>query len=387
MRICKNCSEIANDDEVFCPNCGGNEFMQTADVFCHKCGARCPADFTHCVNCGALLKDNAVGSNSQADSVENSQAQTSATEVPVDVKVTEIEQVQPNIVVGNAVSAKFEQTNNTVNEAIPEENAQSADNALEAEDNIQGEVDLTQVDGAGVQAKAEVVVPRSADAVRINQAYKLPQVSEIFPVEKREEQPVETVVEKSHCPNCNFEFDINSLFCPKCGYSVMPINRHKQLKRKICPRCGTANAINEQYCSYCFTSLAGAEIDDYMIEFIDVTRDKDNVIRQAVLQSPTSKKSLICGNCGSLNSLEQKFCVKCGLNLQVELKKKFCVVCGTANNYDALFCTKCQYSFSGVSQVEMEGSWKCDCGEINDKQNVYCIKCGKAKNSTVGGKR
>lgn len=51
-----------------------------------------------------------------------------------------------------------------------------------------------------------------------------------------------------------------------------------------------------------------------------------------------------CPHCGTLNSTNAKFCLKCGKELIAEVKKstsKKCVKCETTNSPEAAFCSNC----------------------------------------------
>lgn len=201
--------------------------------------------------------------------------------------------------------------------------------------------------------------------------------------ESAEAHPREIVIKEpavdgaNTCLACGAKLKINDVFCTSCGNVVADNTQNKVLKRKLCPKCGKPNDINAVYCSYCFTDIADGEIEEYAIDFIEAARSGDETIKQAVLVSGSGKKSRICPNCGTVNEIEQPYCVKCGYKLTVDLAKKYCLVCGTENNYDAKFCVKCQYAFSGKNLGQMQASWKCaSCGELNDVESNFCSKCG-----------
>ena len=179
------------------------------------------------------------------------------------------------------------------------------------------------------------------------------------------------------CPVCNHPLTMGEVFCSHCGHSFESLKRNRSVLRKVCPKCHTTNALSDAYCSYCFAPLEGADVEEFALDFIEAARQKDEVIRQAVLISDTNKKYKLCPGCNALNELKDDYCIKCGRKLTVKFRKKYCFVCGTANSYDAQFCTRCQYSFSGKSLAQAEGSWKCDCGHLNERDNDYCANCGK----------
>lgn len=179
------------------------------------------------------------------------------------------------------------------------------------------------------------------------------------------------------CAVCGARLRVNDVFCTNCGSVVADSAKDKIIKRKLCPKCGKPNDLNSVYCSYCFSELGEGEIEEYALDFVEAARSGDQIIKQAVLVSGSGKKSRICPNCGTVNDMDEPFCIKCGYKLIVDFAKKYCLVCGTENNYDAKFCVKCQYAFSSKNLGQMQGSWKChSCGELNDNESNFCSKCG-----------
>jgi uncharacterized membrane protein YvbJ len=56
-----------------------------------------------------------------------------------------------------------------------------------------------------------------------------------------------------------------------------------------------------------------------------------------------------CKKCNTENNYENKFCIKCGAELNNHHSgTKFCTACGTENNKSVLFCANCGYNISNV---------------------------------------
>lgn len=190
-----------------------------------------------------------------------------------------------------------------------------------------------------------------------------------------------TVKETNKCPNCGAEVQINSVYCYKCGTPVSSLYEHKVVNRKMCQHCHTPNLLTNTYCSYCYSELEDAPIEEFQLVYDTKLVGKNN-IKVAMLQG-VEGKYLMCNNCGALNSSKDTFCVHCGLKLIVEEQLRYCVHCGTENSVDDKFCVKCQWSFEGVAP-ESAGSWTCTkCNHLNSNEDSYCIHCGTAKKGKI----
>ncbi len=190
-----------------------------------------------------------------------------------------------------------------------------------------------------------------------------------------EEALAEAEKETVECPNCHTQLQINSIFCYKCGASVASLNDHRNVKRKVCTVCGTPNLMESQFCSYCFSSLMDADIEDFQL--VHETRQVgDKVYKQALLQNDEGKYK-ICNNCGTLNRADEMFCVKCGLKLDMEEQTRYCVKCGAENDSEAQYCTRCQWPFDGASLDNVGQVWSCSkCKHMNDANSAFCAHCG-----------
>lgn len=65
---------------------------------------------------------------------------------------------------------------------------------------------------------------------------------------------------------------------------------------------------------------------------------------------PVNQK--LCGNCGTLNASDAKFCYKCGQALPEPAAvsgKKICAGCNTANDASSIYCLKCGLKLPEVS--------------------------------------
>ena len=89
----------------------------------------------------------------------------------------------------------------------------------------------------------------------------------------------------------------------------------------ICPRCGNSNSLNAKYCSRC-----GAQ-----------------------LKVPT--EAVVCHKCHTRNSSLANFCRNCGATLKVGAQTKICPRCGREIGAAENMCA-CGYSFVTMQQTE-----------------------------------
>lgn len=89
----------------------------------------------------------------------------------------------------------------------------------------------------------------------------------------------------------------------------------------ICPRCGNSNSLNAKYCSRC-----GAQ-----------------------LKVPT--EAVVCHKCHTRNSSLANFCRNCGATLKVGAQTKICPRCGREIGAEENMCA-CGYSFVTMQQTE-----------------------------------
>ncbi len=178
------------------------------------------------------------------------------------------------------------------------------------------------------------------------------------------------------CPSCGQKLPLTAMFCHNCGESIANLHIHKVVNRKICPHCGRPNDKQEAYCTYCFSSLADAKIEQLQVVH-EVVNLGEIVVKQTMLDDGLGKKK-VCPNCNTLNTVQQQFCVSCGLKLTVDPPKKYCPVCSTENQGDSSFCIKCNWSFDGTTPQGKP--WVCDnCKNYNDQDSTYCSSCGKKR--------
>lgn len=89
----------------------------------------------------------------------------------------------------------------------------------------------------------------------------------------------------------------------------------------ICPRCGNSNSLNAKYCSRC-----GAQ-----------------------LKVPT--EAVVCHKCHTRNTSLANFCRNCGATLKVGAQTKICPRCGREIGAEENICA-CGYSFVTMQQTE-----------------------------------
>lgn len=181
-------------------------------------------------------------------------------------------------------------------------------------------------------------------------------------------------IETSQCPSCGEDVPLTSMFCQKCGTNVANLHEHRVVQRKICPHCGRPNAQDAVYCTFCYSVLTEARVENLQVVH-DHRALEDGAVRQVFLES-SAGKSIVCPNCGALNKQDEAFCVNCGLKLEIDEPKKYCPDCGAENPSDAVFCTKCNWSFEGGKPDSVE-KWTCRfCGCDNDVEDAFCSTCG-----------
>lgn len=192
-----------------------------------------------------------------------------------------------------------------------------------------------------------------------------------------------TPTESAQCTNCGSLVPIHAIYCSKCGAPVASLHEHRVVKRKICPHCGRPNNLESRFCTYCFCSLNNADTQEMQVVH-DTKHVGADMIKQAYLEDEHGKKK-ICTNCGSLNSVDELFCVNCGFKLDAEELKRYCPNCGAENSVEDTFCTRCQWSFDG-SSPNAQSKWVCkSCNNVNDGKDAFCLYCG-AKNQDTGRK-
>lgn len=188
---------------------------------------------------------------------------------------------------------------------------------------------------------------------------------------------VSVPAETARCPGCGALVPIHAIYCQKCGSPVAKLHDHRVVRRKICPHCGRPNGLEAQFCAYCFCTLANSETEEMQVVH-EVKAVGDIMVTQAYVEDERGKKK-ICTNCGTLNPMDEMFCVNCGFKLDAEEVKKYCPNCGTENPVGNTFCTKCQWSFDGTSPSSHE-KWVCSkCETVNDVTDAYCTSCGAPK--------
>ena len=89
----------------------------------------------------------------------------------------------------------------------------------------------------------------------------------------------------------------------------------------ICPRCGNSNSLNAKYCSRC-----GAQLK-------------------------VPQEAVVCPKCHTRNSSLANFCRNCGATLKVGAQTKICPRCGKEIGAEENVCA-CGYSFVTLQQTE-----------------------------------
>lgn len=114
----------------------------------------------------------------------------------------------------------------------------------------------------------------------------------------------------------------------------------------ICPRCGNSNSLNAKYCARCGVQL----------------------------KVPT--EAVVCHKCHTRNSALANFCRNCGATLKVGAQTKICPRCGREIGAEENMCA-CGYSFVTMQQTEPK---RADVSSTY-KENKKDKKHGKGKQS------
>ena len=87
-------------------------------------------------------------------------------------------------------------------------------------------------------------------------------------------------------------------------------------------------------------------------------------------QSNKDGNNIFCSNCGNKLQPNEKFCVKCGKEIE-ESDNIQCEQCGAILAKDAKFCNSC-----GASVIKNEKAFCPFCGEKYSGDGMFCKKCG-----------
>ncbi len=81
--------------------------------------------------------------------------------------------------------------------------------------------------------------------------------------------------------------------------------------------------------------------------------------------------SRICRICSTINSVESRFCSKCGEKLLLEnARVKICYCCNTTNETSSKFCIQCG--------AILETTVCISCYTENNSSSKFCKNCGKS---------
>lgn len=99
--------------------------------------------------------------------------------------------------------------------------------------------------------------------------------SDVIDVKVKDESPDEeigaNVVKKSKfCTNCGMEVNLDTVFCPQCGYKFVRENVDQQTK--FCQGCGKKININAEICPHCGVRVANV-----------TSKGEKNVLLSAIL--------------------------------------------------------------------------------------------------------
>lgn len=120
----------------------------------------------------------------------------------------------------------------------------------------------------------------------------------------------------------------------------------------ICPRCGNSNSLNAKYCSRCGGQLKVPE------------------------------EPVVCHKCHTHNTPMANFCRNCGAQLRVGLETKICPKCGKEVDAHDSVCT-CGYSFVTYQQAMPVDPRNLHGDETTDKSAVATSARGNKRSRTV----
>jgi hypothetical protein len=94
------------------------------------------------------------------------------------------------------------------------------------------------------------------------------------------------------------------------------------------------------------SSISTSQLPEILFNLVTVQSEaKTPSVAATPIPTPTSAKTISCGNCGTQNDVSAKFCVKCGVPLAVtatpKAGPKFCPKCGDPVTPNEKFCNKC----------------------------------------------
>jgi len=104
-----------------------------------------------------------------------------------------------------------------------------------------------------------------------------------------------------YCANCGQKLEENFNFCPKCGMKT---------------KAGTAAGVPEPWEDMKEAFVAAAEqMNKAFAKAAEETRKAFEEARKEFQRQTTSRRKIVCANCGAANPPESKFCSKCGKSL------------------------------------------------------------------------
>jgi predicted amidophosphoribosyltransferase len=204
-----------------------------------------------------------------------------------------------------------------------------------------------------------------------------------------------------NCPKCNTPIaDPNQKFCIRCGANVQGLSA---LARPACPNCRTPiDGPDQKFCIKCGSNIQGI--------FAAV-----NAPHPMAPVPPSLSKGPACPKCTTpIDSPDQKFCIKCGNNIQGVFAaagapqpmaqpitvappaptRPICPKCTTPiDSPDQKFCIKCGNNIQGVfaaagaprqitpvTPVPPSAPTRPVCPKcgtpIENEGHKFCIKCG-----------
>ncbi len=117
--------------------------------------------------------------------------------------------------------------------------------------------------GATLKPPVEEVAEPVEETVDVVQKDAPVEVEDVIDVSVKEEDASKSeanIVKKSKfCANCGREVDLNTPFCPQCGFNFNQTEEKPQTK--FCQTCGKEININAEICPHCGVRVSGVSVN------------------------------------------------------------------------------------------------------------------------------
>ena len=186
-------------------------------------------------------------------------------------------------------------------------------------------------------------------------------------------------MELKKCKKCGQDNYLDMKFCTGCGNKFEDEDidiKSDSTDGVYCANCGSKNSVDNKFCESCGSPL-DEETEEIVeekpvqeeVEIVEETSKKDEIFDEQEEILDTSTDVIYCTNCGSKNSVDNKFCESCGSPLDVETEK-------------IIEEEPVQEEAEIIEETSKEAETSDEQEEILDTSTyvIYCEKCG-SKNS------